>query len=237
MTAALTGRPADRAAAPGAWSLEEDESPLSVTSVEADLLNRLRRGDETAFQALVERHHRAMVRVAMSYVPSRAIAEDVAQETWLAVLQGIDRFEGRSTLKTWIFRILVNRAKSRGVAERRCVTFSALAVDDNGAAVNPELFLSADDPDAGRWAVEPRPFHDVAPERVLSAELAAHIAGAIDALPPRQRQVITLRDVAGWTSFEVRDALGLTETNQRVLLHRARSAVRAALECYLDGSS
>jgi RNA polymerase sigma-70 factor (ECF subfamily) len=234
VTAALT----TPAASVGAWPAEEhEESPFGLSPAEAVLLNRLRGGDETAFQALVERHHAAMVRVAMAYVPSRAIAEDVAQETWLAVVQGLDRFEGRSTLKTWIFRILVNRAKSRGVAERRCVAFSALAVDDNGPAVDPERFLPADDPDAGHWAVVPRPFGDLAPDQVLSAELATHITGAIDALPPRQRQVITLRDVAGWTSSEVRDALGLTETNQRVLLHRARSAVRAALECYLDGSS
>ncbi len=234
MTAALTRR----AASAGVWSLTEDEgSPLPLNPSETDLLNRLRDGDETAFQALVERHHPAMVRVAMSYVPSRAIAEDVAQETWLAVLKGIDRFEGRSTLKTWIFRILVNRAKSRGVAERRYVTFSALADDDSDPSVDPERFLPGDDPDAGRWAIAPRRFGDVAPDGVLSAELASHIAGAIDSLPPRQRQVIVLRDVAGWTSVELREALGLSETNQRVLLHRARSAVRAALERYLDGGT
>ncbi|MEW6471457.1 MAG: sigma-70 family RNA polymerase sigma factor [Actinomycetota bacterium] len=232
MTAAL-----GRAASAALWPLEDDEeSPVAPSSSEAALLNRLRCGDETAFQALVKRHHSAMVRVAMAYVPSRAIAEEVTQETWLAVIEGLDRFEGRSTLKTWIFRILVNRAKSRGMAERRCVTFSALA-DDDGPAVDPDRFLPADDPDAGRWAVEPRPFPDAAPDGVLSAELATHIASAIDALPPRQRQVIVLRDVAGCTSPEACAALGLSETNQRVLLHRARSAVRAALERYVEGSA
>ncbi len=199
---------------------------------EAQLLSRLRRGDEAAFRGLVERHHGAMVRVAMGYVPSRAVAEEVVQETWLGVLRGLDRFEGRSSLKTWIFRILINRAKSRGVSESRCVALSCLA-GDGGPGVDPERFMSGDDPTAGAWAAEPRPFGDLTSDGVLSAELAARIRDAIDALPPRQRQVVVLRDVEGWSSAEVCDTLGLTEANQRVLLHRSRCAVRARLEAYL----
>ncbi|MGH8973921.1 MAG: RNA polymerase sigma factor [Acidimicrobiia bacterium] len=200
---------------------------------EAEILGRLRRGDEAAFRGLVDRHHGAMVRVAMSYVPSRAVAEEVVQETWLGVLRGLDRFEGRSTLKTWMFRILVNRAKSRGVSESRCVALSCLAGDD-GPGVDPERFLAGDDPvTSGAWAVEPRPSGDLTAGGVLSAELAARIHEAIAVLPARQRQVIILRDVEGWSSTEVCDALGLSEANQRVLLHRARTAVRGALEGYV----
>ena len=200
---------------------------------ELDLLTRLRRGDEGAFRGLVERHHSAMVRVAMAYVPSRAVAEEVVQETWLGVLRGLDRFEGRSTLKTWMFRILINRAKSRGVSESRCVVFSSVAGAD-GPGVDPERFVAGDDPAvAGTWAVEPHAFGDLTADGALSAELTVLIHQAIDALAPRQRQVITLRDVEGWSSTEVCDALGLTEANQRVLLHRARTTVRNALEAYL----
>jgi RNA polymerase sigma-70 factor (ECF subfamily) len=205
---------------------------------DAALVARLRRGDEAAFRSLVERHHSAMVRVAMAHVPSRAVAEEVVQETWLGVVRGLDRFEGRSSLKTWIFRIVVNRAKTRGVSERRCVAFSDLpAHGDEEAGVDPERFVGEGHPGAGHWVSQPRPFGDLTANGVLSAELRSRIGAAIDALAPRQRQVITLRDVEGWSSAEVCAALGLTEANQRVLLHRARSSVRASLERYLDAST
>jgi RNA polymerase sigma-70 factor (ECF subfamily) len=209
---------------------DEAQGPVSL---DARILEQLRRGDEAAFRSLVERHHSAMVRLAMEYVRSRAVAEDVVQETWLGVLRGLHRFERRASLKTWIFRILVNRAKSRGISERRCVTMSSLAVDDGeDAALDPDRFGPGNG-DAGRWAVEPLPFGDLTADGVLTAELRSHIEAAIAALPPRQRQVIRLRDVEGWSSEEVCAVLGLTEGNQRVLLHRARCSVRSALEHYV----
>jgi RNA polymerase sigma-70 factor (ECF subfamily) len=207
--------------------------PGEAGGEDAALVERLRRGDEAAFRSLVERHHSVMLRVARVHVPSQAVAEEVVQETWLGVLRGLDRFEGRSSLKTWIFRILVNRAKSRGVSERRDVAFSVLCGDE-GASVDPERFVGDGRPGAGHWATVPHPFGDLTPDGVLSAELRSRIEAAIDALAPRQRQIITLRDVEGWSSAEVCAALGLTEANQRVLLHRARSSVRASIERYLD---
>jgi len=174
----------------------------------------------------------------MTYVRSRAVAEEVVQETWIGVLRGIDRFEGRSSFKTWLFRILANTAKTRGAREARSAPFSSLAPGPGGEegggepAVDPERFLPADDPSRPRgWALAPTPW-PAPEERLLSAEVQAVILGAIDALPPAQRETITLRDVEGWSSEEVRNALEISETNQRVLLHRARSKVRAAVEAY-----
>ena len=198
------------------------------TDPDAALLDGLRRGDEAAFMTLVERYNAAMVRLASTFVPSRAVAEEVVQETWLGVLQGIDGFEGRSTLKTWIFRILVNRARTRGAREARSVPFASLGPDDGEPAVDPERFLAN-----GAWSTPPRSWEGEPEERLLSAEARAVIDGAIEKLPPTQRQVITLRDVEGYGSAEVRDLLELSEGNQRVLLHRARSKVRQALEDYL----
>jgi RNA polymerase sigma-70 factor (ECF subfamily) len=165
------------------------------------------------------------------YVSTQAVAEDVAAETWLAVLEGIDRFEGRSSLKTWIFRILTNRAKTRGIREGRSLPFSALEPDE--PAVGPERFRTGDDRWPGHWAAPPSVFPE---ERLLAGETRDVIARTIAALPPTQRTVISLRDIEGWSAEEVCNALTLTETNQRVLLHRARSAVRAALEEYLEES-
>ncbi len=161
-------------------------------------------------------------------MPSRAVAEEVVQETWLAVLTGVDRFEGRSSLKTWLFRILANKAKTRGQREARIVPFSALAVDgdEDQTAVPVERFARG-----GAWATPPR---GVPEERLLAAETRARIAEAIAALPQNQRAVITLRDVEGLPAEEACNVLGLSETNQRVLLHRARAKVRAALERYLE---
>jgi RNA polymerase sigma-70 factor (ECF subfamily) len=221
-----------------------DADPLPTGPLGADELEKLaalRSGDERAFAALVERHHGAMVRFAMVYVPSRAVAEEVAQETWLAVLDGLDRFEGRSSLKTWIFRILTHKALTRGVREHRTVPFSSLfdpAKDEGEPAVDPERFSSSHGGTyPGHWSDPPRRWEGAPEERLLSRETLAHVGAAIVALPPSQREVITLRDVEGWTSAEVCNVLGITETNQRVLLHRARSKVRRALERYLDEGS
>jgi len=195
----------------------------------------LRRGDEAAFAALVARHHASMVRVATLYVRDHQVAEEVAQDAWVAVLQGLDRFEARSSLKTWIFRILANRARTRGARDRRVVPFATLRGDDPGPdrAVDPERFSPAGHEDAGHWSSPPRSWAGVPEARLLADEAGAQIAAAIAALPGGQRAVITLRDVEGWPAAEVCHVLGLTETNQRVLLHRARSRVRGALECYL----
>jgi RNA polymerase sigma-70 factor, ECF subfamily len=199
---------------------------------ERQLVAALRAGDEAAFKQLIDRYHASLVRVAQAYVPTRALAEEVAQETWLAVLEGIHRFEGRSSLKTWLFRILTNRAKTRGVRESRSLPFSSFESDD--AAVDPERFKRPGERWTGHWQAPPRAFPE---ERLLAAEAQQVIDEAIERLPPTQRTVITLRDVEGWGAEEVCNALTLSETNQRVLLHRARSAVRAALEQYLESDA
>ncbi|MGH8909192.1 MAG: RNA polymerase sigma factor [Egibacteraceae bacterium] len=215
----------------------------SVVDVSDDsaLLERLRAGDETAFRQLVTRYHRSMVRVARAHVPTDAVAEEVVQEAWLGVLRGLNRFEGRSSVKTWIFRIVANRAKTRGAQERRTVAFSSLAGDDADApgapAVDPDRFLPPDHSVyPGHWSSPPRPFGQLPEERATARELRERINQCIDLLPPRQRAIITLRDVEGWSAAEVCGALGLTDANQRVLLHRARSKVRSALEQYITES-
>jgi RNA polymerase sigma-70 factor (ECF subfamily) len=198
-----------------------------------DLVQRLREGDESAFVELIDRYGATMLRVAQMYVRDRASAEEVVQETWLAVLNGIDRFEERSSLKTWLFRILTNRAKTRGQRDGRMVPFSALAgaSDEPDPSVDPDRFLGPDSPHPGAWAAPPVAWPQ---EKLLESETLGVIEMAIDELPEAQRDVILLRDVDGWTPMEVSDALGITDGNQRVLLHRARSRVRAALERYLN---
>ena len=198
------------------------------------LIEALRRGDEKAFASLVQRYHASLLRLAMSYVATTEQAEDAVQETWLGVLNGIDRFEGRSSLKTWIFRILVNRAKTKGVREQRSVPFSSLEGDgeEREPSVDPSRFAPA-----GNWSAPPQSWEGVPEDRLLSAEAKAVVDDAIARLPDSQRAVITLRDVQGFTAQEASDVLGLTEVNQRVLLHRARSKVRARFEEYLAGSA
>lgn len=208
-----------------------------VEAGELRLLERLRGGDETAFTLLVEAHTPGMLRVARSYVPTQAVAEEVVQETWVGVLRGLDAFEGRSTLRTWIFRILTNRAQTRGARERRTVPFATLAareLDSGQPAVDPERFLPADhDRWPHHWAAPPKRW-DTSPEDALAhAETLELVRTAIRGLPPVQRLVITLRDLEGWPSDEVCELLGLSVANQRVLLHRARSAVRRVLEEHL----
>lgn len=207
---------------------------------DASLLESLRKGDEEAFSVLITRYHGSLLRLAMAFVPGRAVAEEVVQETWLGVLEGLDRFEGRSSLKTWIFRILINRARTRGVRERRTVPFSALdnaGNPDDDPAVEPERFL-AKGAMSGHWAFPPHSRDEGTPERLLlSKEGCEAIERAIAELPLHQQQVILMRDVEGVPSDEICNILEISETNQRVLLHRARARVRKALERYLEGET
>ena len=189
------------------------------------LVEALRRGDEDAFAHLVDLHHATLCRIARLYVSDAAVAEEVVQDTWIVVVQGVWAFEGRSSLKTWILRILANRARTRAKREKRTISFTDLGLDDSGA---PE-------PAPGRGAAPPR---DPAPSpeaSVLAEEGRRQVMRAIDALPDNLRLVLTLRDIEGVSSEETCNILGIHETNQRVLLHRARSKVRAALQSYLEG--
>jgi len=199
---------------------------------DALLVEGLRAGDEAAFAAVMRMYGRGMLRVAEMYVSSRAIAEDVVQEAWVGVLRGIGRFEGRSSLKTWLYRIVANTAKTRGVRESRSVPFSSLGDGGDEGTVDPDRFLGSGERFPCHWAVPPQAW---APEgRLLADETLDVVERAIEKLPPAQRAVITMRDVQGFTSEEVCNALDLTETNQRVLLHRARAKVRGALEEYMQ---
>jgi RNA polymerase sigma-70 factor (ECF subfamily) len=206
--------------------------PPGERSDDESLVGRAREGDEAAFAALVRRYTPMLMRLARMYVPTDALAEDVVQETWVAVVRGLERFEGRSSFKTWLFRILVNRAKTRGVREHRSIPFASVGgatpEEDEGPTVDPSRFTSE-----GAWTSAPADWRDD-PERSLESEEALRIArAAIDQLPERQKIVITLRDLEGLSSDEVRNVLDLSETNQRVLLHRARTKVRQALEDWI----
>ena len=190
-----------------------------------ELLRRLRAGDERAFVTLVERYNGSMLRLAASFVPSRAVAEEVVQETWLAMLRGLATFEGRSSLKTWLFTILVNRARSTGVRESRTVP-----VADAGPVVDASRF----GPD-GAWVLPPEHWIEEAESRVDAVKLNELLRSALDGLPPRQREVVLLRDVEELTSAEVCGVLSISEANQRVLLHRGRGKLRQVLEAELGG--
>jgi RNA polymerase sigma-70 factor, ECF subfamily len=210
-------------------------APAAARS-EGRLLAALRDGDERAFTELVERHGPAMKRLARTYVGSDAVAEEVVQETWLGVLAGIDRFQARSSVKTWIFRILTNSALTRATREARSRPFSALGHDEaSEPAVDPSRFIDDSDPHlAGWWAADPGRWAAVPERRLLSREASERAFRAIERLPVTQREVIVLRDLEGWTSEEVCAALEITCANQRVLLHRARSRVRGELDEYLS---
>jgi RNA polymerase sigma-70 factor, ECF subfamily len=201
---------------------------------ELAVIDGLRAGDEAVFAALVGRYGGAMLRVAQLYVRSRAIAEEVVQDAWIGVLNGSARFEGRSSLKTWIFRIVTNRAKTRALKEGRSVPFSDLGPDE--PSVDPERFRGPEDRYPGHWATFPTSWADVPEQRLLAAETLMRVETAIAELPPAQAIVITMRDVEGFDAAEVCDALEISQSNQRVLLHRARSKVRRALEEYLDAA-
>jgi len=187
---------------------------------DGDLLLRLRSGDEQAFVTLVERYHEPMLRLAVSFVPSRAVAEEVVQDTWLAVLRGLDGFEGRSSLRTWVFRILVNQARTTGTREHRSVP-----VADPEPAVDPSRFDAS-----GSWADPPEHWIETAEGRIEAGKLADRIRARIDELPARQRQVVILRDIEEMSSEEVCAVLAISDANQRVLLHRGRSRLRQLFE-------
>jgi RNA polymerase sigma-70 factor, ECF subfamily len=210
-------------------------SSTAVIRDEAALLGRLREGDEGAFASLVEAYSGMMLPIAQSHVKTRAVAEEVVQDAWLGVLKGLDRFEGRSSLKTWIISIVIHIATTRGAREARSVPFATLASADE-PAVEPERFRGASDAFPGHWWAYPANWADRPDEVILGRETLQVVAEAIEELPDAQRAVITMRDVAGCSAEEVCETLALSEGNQRVLLHRARSRVRTALERHLDAA-
>lgn len=199
------------------------------------LLEALQQGEEAAFAALLERYQQPLLRLATCFVKSRAVAEEVVQDTWLGVLQGLDRFEARSSLKTWIFRILVNRAKTRAQREGRTASFSSLVtveIEAAEAAVEPGRFQGDHESLPNHWVSPPKRWGDNPEKQLLDHETLVYIQNAMATLPEAQQVVMTLRDVHQWSAAEVCDLLEISETNQRVLLHRARSRVRRALEAY-----
>jgi RNA polymerase sigma-70 factor (ECF subfamily) len=200
---------------------------------DAELVDRLRAGDEGAFRLVLDAWSPSMLRLARSFVSTPDSAEEVVQEAWLGVIQGIDRFEGRSALKTWVLRILVNTAKNRGVKESRTLPFSSLLPEDEGPAVDPSRFRPASDPYPGHWNPGQKPQTWALPEtEALHAEVRRVVAEALAALPDRHRVVVTLRDVEGYAPDEVCRMLNISPGNQRVILHRGRAAVRNRLEQY-----
>ncbi|MGA8248554.1 MAG: sigma-70 family RNA polymerase sigma factor [Nocardioides sp.] len=202
-------------------------------SDDGTLVARLRAGDEQTFVALVDGWSGWMLRLARGHVPTASAAEEVVQETWLAVLQGLDRFRGDASLRTWVYRILLNQAKRRGIRERRTVPFASLAPEDDGPTVDPARFQGEGDPHPGGW----RHFPAEWPEQVaLTREVRDVVTGALTELPYRQRVVVALRDLDGHTAGEVCDLLDISAGNQRVLLHRGRAVVRARLERYFADS-
>jgi RNA polymerase sigma-70 factor, ECF subfamily len=210
-----------------------------VTDPDADLLAALRAGDEAAFAELVDRWSPAMLRIARAYVATAHSAEDAVQDAWLGVVRGLPRFEGRSSLRTWVFTILINQARTRGAREARTVPLSELGRDDDtGPTVDADRFQGPDDPHPGGWKPTARPVSwmgtwEGQPEgRVLASEALRLLESALTVLPPRQRTIVTLRDMQGLTPEEACEVLGVTEQNQRVLLHRGRAALRKTLEHY-----
>ena len=209
-------------------------APAATAVSDEETVAALRAGDERTFCDLFARSYPMMKRVARTYVASDAVAEEIVQETWMAIVTGIDRFEGRSALGTWIFSILTNQAKTHSARERRAVPFSSIAPSDAGEpAVDPDRFQKDDEAWPGHWATPPRPWQK--PERrLLALEARDHLKAALAQLPDRQRLIVGLRDVDGQSAEEVCDLLGLSQENQRVLLHRGRSRLRAVLEEYVD---
>jgi RNA polymerase sigma-70 factor (ECF subfamily) len=201
------------------------------------LLARLRCGDERAFDELVTQHHGTLIRMAMGYVADQEVAEEVVQDTWMAVIQSLDRFEGRSSLRTWICGILIHKAKDRGVREKRHTTFSAFESydDDNDEGIDPSRFQQTGEW-AGHWASPPQPWDDQTPEKLLASQQVVNaMQRAIETLPATLKEVLLLRDVEGVDAKEVCELLKITETNLYVRLHRARERVRAAVEAHLEG--
>jgi RNA polymerase sigma-70 factor (ECF subfamily) len=210
------------------------DQQVVASSPDADTVARLLAGDEEAFMMLVERYQPAMLRIAQMYVSSRAVAEEVVQEAWIGILKGLPTFEGRSSLRTWMFRIVTNIAKTRGVREGRSLPFSALSREGDDDPIDPSWFQGPDERFPGGWRTFPDDWRGIPEDRLLGRETLDQISRALDAMPPMQAQVVRLRDVLGWSSDEVRNALDLSETNQRVLLHRGRSRLRRDLNAYLS---
>lgn len=208
-----------------------------VSADDLYLIEQLRSGNEAVFEALIDHYANAMLRLAMVYVRARAVAEEVVQETWLGVLEGLGRFEGRSSLKTWMFRILTNCAKTRAVRESRSIPFSSIKdidTDDTVHAVDPDRILAVDQQWPGHWVSFSSKREEMPEDHLLSQEAFICINQAIEDLPPNQREVITLRDIEGWKAEETCALLDISEANQRVLLHRARSKVRGMLKKYFE---
>lgn len=201
---------------------------------EAALMSAARAGDEHAFARLLDLHGAAMLRFACAHTPDRAQAEDAVQDAWLGFLRGLERYEGRSSVRTWLFSILLNRLRSRLEREARWIPFSELGrreCERDEAALPPDRFLGADHPRwPHHWRTPPHSWGDTPESRLMKREVREHVERALQDLPPAQRQVLTLRDIEGWNAAEVCELLGLSESNQRVLLHRARSRMRRALE-------
>jgi RNA polymerase sigma-70 factor, ECF subfamily len=215
-------------------SISVPPRPARITDDSA-LLAAVRSGDEAAFTALVDALSAGMLRMARAFVPSPAVAEEVVQETWLAVLRGVDRFEARSSIKTWVYRILINTAKTRGQRERRSVPLAEIGGDgpDGGALHAHHGPRASHREGPGRWAAGPAPWPD---DAVVDCEVRNVVARAVEQLPRVQRTVISLRDIEGWSAEETCRTLGLSNGNQRVLLHRARTHVRAAIDVYLGAA-
>jgi len=212
-------------------------APVAAAASDEQIVSALRAGDERTFRALFERSYPMMKRVARTYVASDAVADEIVQDTWIAIMTGIERFEGRSALGTWMFSILTNQAKTHGARERRALPLSSLTPDDDkGPAVNPDRFQKDDEAFPGHWATPPRPWQKP-DRRLLSLEVRGQLKEALAQLPERQRLIVVLRDVEGLSAEEVRHLLDLSPENQRVLLHRGRSRLRALLEEYIDGTT
>ncbi len=215
----------------------ERRTPAGDATQDKRLVAGLCGGDESVFAELIDSYSEAMLRIARGLVASSAVAEEVVQDTWLAVFTGVHRFEGRSSLRTWIFRILMNTAHTQRTRDARTLPFADLGreLSDDEPAVDPERFLPPGHQRwPGHWSTPPQPWESDPESRVLAAETLDVVRGVLDLLPMGQRAVVTLRDVQGWTPEEVSDALGVTRGNQRVLLHRARSRLRAALEEWMQ---
>ncbi len=217
----------------GRWTTDDR---TGIADDDLALIEGLRRGDEAVFGVLVDRYHRSFVRLATGYVRDRSIAEEVAQEAWLGIIRGLQQFAGRASFKTWMFRILVNCAKHRAVRERRssalCEQWDSVG-DQSERAVPSDWFRGSGDHWPGGWVVFPGNWGDEPERRLVSAETRRDLAAMIERLPLKQRQVLVLRDVDGFSASEVRETLHLSDSNQRVLLHRARSTLRGLLSAYL----
>jgi RNA polymerase sigma-70 factor (ECF subfamily) len=214
---------------------EQAVQPNEAYMEDSNIAEALRQGDEVAFVTLLNRYHTALIQLAKLYVANPSDAEEIVQETWIGVMQGIHRFEGRASLKTWIFRILINQAKKRAIRAQRQIPFSALWQADEQpgeAAVEADWFHPANHPESGHWVSFPQRWDGIPESYCLSQETQSYLRAAITDLPASQREVIILRDVNGFSTDEVCELLGISEGNQRVLLHRARAKVRRALETY-----